>query len=87
MTDIACQGLNHMELGDKKLIVQRASVGANKSQQPTVPVPGVGLPTSLLSLSSGINDPTRVLMLLNMVTPEELEDDEEYQGLSVEGNM
>ena len=28
----ACAGLNNMQLGDKKLIVQRASVGAKTGQ-------------------------------------------------------
>lgn len=31
----ACAGLNGMQLGDKKLIVQRASVGAKNAQQVT----------------------------------------------------
>ena len=29
----ACAGLNGMQLGDKKLIVQRASVGSKNAQQ------------------------------------------------------
>ncbi|CAG8709716.1 14167_t:CDS:2, partial [Racocetra fulgida] len=31
VTDLACQGLNNMELGDRKLVVQRASVGSAKN--------------------------------------------------------
>ncbi|KAJ1888569.1 hypothetical protein LPJ66_008507 [Kickxella alabastrina] len=34
MTDIACQGLNGMELGDRRLVVQRASVGARGGANP-----------------------------------------------------
>lgn len=33
-----------------------------------------------LNLSSGAGPPTEVLCLMNMVTPEELEDEEEYEG-------
>ena len=39
----ACAGLNSMQLGDKKLIVQRASVGAKNAQ-------GVSCISSLCSL-------------------------------------
>ncbi|KAJ8254011.1 hypothetical protein COCON_G00206230 [Conger conger] len=80
-TDQAVAGLNGMQLGDKKLIVQRASVGA-KNANPTcimetpvtLQVPGLqGLQTS------GV--PTEVLCLLNMVMPEELVDDEDYEEI------
>ncbi|KAF9975701.1 U2 small nuclear RNA auxiliary factor 2 [Actinomortierella ambigua] len=33
ITDVACQGLNNMQLGEKKLVVQRASVGSNRQNQ------------------------------------------------------
>ena len=60
-----------MQLGDKKLIVQRASVGAKNSAAMNVApvqiqVPGMGVPT-------GPGQPTEVLCLLNMVTPDELQ--------------
>ncbi|XP_064606448.1 splicing factor U2AF 50 kDa subunit-like [Liolophura sinensis] len=75
VTDQACAGLNGMPLGDKKLIVQRASVGAKNAQNPVpLQVPG-------LNLSSGAGPPTEVLCLMNMVTPEELEDEEEYEDI------
>lgn len=76
MTDIACQGLNGMELGDKKLVVQRASVGANKFGVPTLPI----LPATILTGAAGPVEPTTVLLLLNMVTAEELVNDDDYQG-------
>ncbi|KAI9506338.1 hypothetical protein GGI25_002329 [Coemansia spiralis] len=50
VTDIACQGLNGMELGDKRLVVQRASIGARggnqpqRSQQPQQPHQNSGYP-------------------------------------------
>ncbi|RIB08577.1 hypothetical protein C2G38_1982616 [Gigaspora rosea] len=77
VTDLACQGLNNMELGDRKLVVQRASVGSAKNT-------GVAsvLPSSVLIPSgNGEMIPTTVLQLLNMVTPEELVDDEEYEDI------
>ena len=64
-----------MELGDRKLVVQRASVGAKQG----LDIP-VGLPLSFVPLVVKDEEATRVLQLMNMVTPEELEDDEEYQG-------
>ncbi|XP_054282102.1 splicing factor U2AF 50 kDa subunit-like isoform X1 [Macrosteles quadrilineatus] len=79
MTDQAIAGLNGMQLGDKKLIVQRASVGAKNTvlgqQLPvTIQVPGLNL--------AGTSGPaTEVLCLLNMVTPEELKDEEEYEDI------
>lgn len=79
VTDQACAGLNGMQLGDKKIIVQRASVGKNLgggANQMQMQVPG--LDVSDLA-SAGV--PTEVLCLLNMVTPEELEDEEEYDDI------
>lgn len=72
-----------MQLGDKKLIVQRASVGAknaNSNSQQAAPVqiqvPGL----SMLHSSSG-GPATEVLCLLNMVTPDDLRDEEEYEDI------
>ncbi|CAF3731926.1 unnamed protein product [Rotaria sp. Silwood1] len=77
VTEAAIQGLNGMQLGDKKLIVQLASVGAKN--MPGVPgAIGVQLPgVNLLAPSVA----TEVLCLLNMVTEEELRDDEEYEDI------
>uniref|UniRef100_A0A8C7WIS0 U2 small nuclear RNA auxiliary factor 2b n=1 Tax=Oncorhynchus mykiss TaxID=8022 RepID=A0A8C7WIS0_ONCMY len=84
ITDRAIAGLNGMQLGDKKLLVQRASVGAKNAaltgmnQTPvTLQVPGL-MPTSMASLG-GL--PTEVLCLMNMVAVEELLDDEEYEEI------
>ncbi|CAM4773999.1 unnamed protein product [Rotaria magnacalcarata] len=77
VTEAAIQGLNGMQLGDKKLIVQLASVGAkNMPGMPGaigVQLPGVNLLAPTVS--------TEVLCLLNMVTEEELRDDEEYEDI------
>ncbi|TRZ01210.1 hypothetical protein DNTS_028711 [Danionella cerebrum] len=84
ISDQAIAGLNGMQLGDKKLLVQRASVGSKNttlmgiSQTPvTLQVPG--LMNSSMSQMGGI--PTEVLCLMNMVAPEELLDDEEYEEI------
>ncbi|XP_014032943.1 splicing factor U2AF 65 kDa subunit isoform X3 [Salmo salar] len=84
LNDQAIAGLNGMQLGDKKLLVQRASVGAKNAaltgmnQTPvTLQVPGL-MPTSM-ALLGGL--PTEVLCLMNMVAVEELLDDEEYEEI------
>ncbi|XP_064204103.1 splicing factor U2AF 65 kDa subunit-like isoform X3 [Anguilla rostrata] len=84
LNDQAIAGLNGMQLGDKKLLVQRASVGAKNAaltsinQTPvTLQVPG--LMNSSVVQMGGL--PTEVLCLMNMVAPEELLDDEEYEEI------
>lgn len=84
ITDTAIAGLNGMQLGDKKLIVQRASVGkpneevggsvATANAPVTLQVPG-------LHQAQGGNNATEVLCLMNMVTEAELIDDEEYEDI------
>lgn len=76
-----------MELHDKKLIVQRASVGARagplSGTNPAVlapvqlQVPGL----ATMSLNAVPQQPTEVLCLMNMVTVEELENDEDYDDI------
>lgn len=67
-----------MELGDKHLRVQKASIGHTQ-------VSGLEMGVNAMSMlagttSSGLED-GRVLQLLNMVTPEELIDNEDYEGM------
>ena len=72
-----------MALGDKKLIVQRASVGAkNPLLEQVLMAGGASLPISVpgLQIDGSSQNATEVLCLMNMVTKEELEDDEEYEG-------
>lgn len=76
-TDQAIQGLNGMQLSDKRLIVQRASVGA-KNVQTNVPVQ-VQVPG--LQVTQGPGPATEILCLMNMVVPEELMDEEEYEDI------
>ncbi|KAJ1654369.1 hypothetical protein IWQ61_005684 [Dispira simplex] len=98
LTDIVCEGLNGMSVGDRHLVVQRADVGSRQhrtgydtggSLQSHRSISLGGYPAQLPpTLSAAINDgtpratqPTTVLQLLNMVTPEELANDEEYQDI------
>ena len=75
-----------MQLGDKKLVVQRASVGAAKtisgSEAGEMVVTNVPMPINIpgLQVAGMAQATTEVLCLMNMVTNEELEDDEEFEG-------
>lgn len=71
-----------MALGDKKLVVQRASVGAKNPLLEQALMSGVSLPINIpgLQIEGSSQEATEVLCLMNMVTKEELEDDEEYEG-------
>uniref|UniRef100_A0A0N5BM49 Splicing factor U2AF subunit n=1 Tax=Strongyloides papillosus TaxID=174720 RepID=A0A0N5BM49_STREA len=77
LTDQAIAGLNGMELEDKKIIVQLACTGA---KNPTTDSSG-NTPLSGIDLSQGAGPVTEILCLLNMVTEEELRDDEEYEDI------
>ncbi|OPJ89940.1 splicing factor U2AF subunit [Patagioenas fasciata monilis] len=83
VTDQAIAGLNGMQLGDKKLLVQRASVGAKNATLSTINQTPVTLQVpGLVGTAVTVGGhPTEVLCLLNMVLPEELLDDEEYEEI------
>lgn len=76
-TEVAVQGLNSMELGDRFLKVQKASIGITQ-------VAGVEMGVNAMSMLAGTtsndSEVTRVLQLLNMVTPDELMSDDDYEG-------
>ncbi|PWN39513.1 hypothetical protein IE81DRAFT_23355 [Ceraceosorus guamensis] len=88
LTEVACAGLNEMELGDRKLVVQKASsqsggrnvnpMGATGSNMAPLGAPGAGGLTLPSAAANGTGEPTRAMTMLNMVTPKELEDDTEY---------
>ena len=82
VTDVAIQSLSGMELGDKYLVVQRASVGAKPGQPP---IPGltdyVEIPKPILPAGEDHTDDARILLMLNMVVPEDLADDQEYADI------
>ncbi|MCJ1391696.1 hypothetical protein MMC18_004561 [Xylographa bjoerkii] len=78
VTDIAVEGLNGMELGDKHLKVQRASIGVTQASGLEM---GVNAMSMLAGTTSNDLEEGRVLQLLNMVTPEELIDNEDYEEI------
>lgn len=77
ITEQAIAGLNGMQLGDRRLIVQRSIAGVRNlvaSQLPVLQVPG--FPVDVTKSKA-----TEVLCLLNMVLPSELTDDDEYDDI------
>ncbi|KAM0745828.1 hypothetical protein T439DRAFT_350972 [Meredithblackwellia eburnea MCA 4105] len=89
ITEVACQGLNGMELGDRFLVVQRAAIGASAAKRDGAAGGGsdFGPPSSsitapsILAASSGEGQPTKVLQILNMVAIDELTNDEDYADI------
>ncbi|KAL3481663.1 hypothetical protein BJX99DRAFT_218094 [Aspergillus californicus] len=77
-TTIAVQGLNGMELGDRHLKVVRASIGQTQATGLDM---GVNAMSMFAKTTSQDLESTRVLQLLNMVTPEELMDGEDYEEI------
>ncbi|OVA00566.1 RNA recognition motif domain [Macleaya cordata] len=96
VTDIACAALNGLKMGDKTLTVRRAtaSSGQAKDQENILQqaqqhiaiqkmvlqaggnLPGVGMTTGM-----GIEVPTKVVCLTEVVNADELRDDEEYNDI------
>ncbi|MBE3041837.1 hypothetical protein IMZ48_04500 [Candidatus Bathyarchaeota archaeon] len=77
VTDIAIQGLNGMELGEKRLRVGRASIGIKQ-------VSGIDMGVDAMSMLAGTtatdSEESSVIQLLNMVTADELMDNDDYEG-------
>ncbi|KIK12549.1 hypothetical protein PISMIDRAFT_434333 [Pisolithus microcarpus 441] len=70
--------LNGMELGDRYLVVQRASVGA-KPGMPNLPYDQFPeIPRPIMPAGENSTADARILLMLNMVVPEDLMDDQEY---------
>ena len=81
-TENAIKGLNSLEIGGKNLIVQRASIGKNPlahgGMLTTMHIPGADIG----DLKNNINeDSCPVLCLSNMVTIEDLENEEDYEDI------
>ncbi|KAG5647819.1 hypothetical protein DXG03_007742 [Asterophora parasitica] len=85
VTDVAIQSLNGMELGDRFLVVQRASVGAKPGTPGMIPnlpydqFPEI--PRPIMPAGSDSTADARILLMLNMVTTDDLVDDAEYGDL------
>jgi len=81
VTDVAIPALSGMTLGDRQLVVQRASVGAKAGQPgfPDLPYEQFpAIPRPIMPAGDVSENDERVLLMLNMVTPDDLIDDEEY---------
>lgn len=78
-TEVAIKALDNMELGENHLRVRKASIGITQ-------VAGVEMGVNAMSMLAGTtstdSEVTRILQLLNMVTPEELMDNDDYEGMS-----
>ncbi|OJJ41791.1 hypothetical protein ASPWEDRAFT_99650 [Aspergillus wentii DTO 134E9] len=77
-TSIAVEGLNGMELGDRHLKVVRASIGNTQASGLDM---GVNAMSMFAKTTSQDLETSRVLQLLNMVTPEELMDNDDYEEI------
>ncbi|CAI2349604.1 unnamed protein product [Caenorhabditis sp. 36 PRJEB53466] len=78
LTDQAIAGLNGMQLGDKQLVVQLAC--ANQQRHNTH-LPNSASAIAGIDLSQGAGRATEILCLMNMVTEEELRNDEDYEEI------
>ncbi|KAI9509119.1 hypothetical protein F5148DRAFT_1189848 [Russula earlei] len=80
-TDVAITALSGMTLGDRQLVVQRASVGAKAGQPdfPDLPYEQFpAIPRPIMPAGDVSESDARVLLMLNMITADDLVDDEEY---------
>ena len=73
----ALETLNGMDVGGKKLKVTKACIGPTQVANFDI---GITAISGLASQTSNEADASSVLQLLNMVTPEELLDNDDYQG-------
>jgi splicing factor U2AF subunit len=82
VTDVACEGLHGLELGDNRLIMQRAATMAAQLTGGAMPIANPILPIEILGGASlKQSRPTKILLLLNMVTEEELGSDSIFEGI------
>ncbi|KAK4127067.1 hypothetical protein N657DRAFT_640985 [Parathielavia appendiculata] len=77
VTNVAIQGLNNMMLGERALKVQKASIGITQVSGEL----SVNAMSMLAGTTSSDTEGSRVVQLLNMVTPEELMDNDDYEEI------
>ncbi|KAL2126822.1 hypothetical protein VTI74DRAFT_181 [Chaetomium olivicolor] len=77
VTNVAIQGLNNMMLGERALKVQKASIGITQVAGEM----GVNAMSMLAGTTSTDASASRVLQLLNMVTADELMDNDDYEEI------
>lgn len=76
VTQAAIRGLNGLQVGDRRIVVQIHDSAVNKNQNPTSVMADLGL-----GKKESIA-PTEVVVLLQMVTEGDLIDDAEYTGIT-----
>ncbi|XP_043715060.1 splicing factor U2af large subunit B-like isoform X21 [Telopea speciosissima] len=83
VTDIACAALNGIKMGDKTLTVRRANQGASqpKPEQESILLQAQQQVALQRLVFQGGALPTKVISLTEVVSPDELKDDEEYEDI------
>lgn len=77
VTSVAVEGLNGMDLAGNAIKVTHASIGFTQAAGLEM---GVNAMSMFAGTTSDNSEDGRVLQLLNMVTPEELIDNDDYEG-------
>ncbi|KAK6155807.1 hypothetical protein DH2020_010055 [Rehmannia glutinosa] len=84
VTDIACAALNGIKMGDKTLTVRRANQGTTqpKPEQESVLLHAQQqIALQRLMLAPSVTPATKVVCLTQVVTPDELKDDDDYEDI------
>ncbi|XP_043715041.1 splicing factor U2af large subunit B-like isoform X7 [Telopea speciosissima] len=83
VTDIVCAALNGIKMGDKTLTVRRANQGASlpKPEQESILFQAQQQVALQRLVFQGGALPTKVISLTEVVSPDELKDDEEYEDI------
>ncbi|XP_042508428.1 splicing factor U2af large subunit B-like isoform X2 [Macadamia integrifolia] len=83
VTDIACAALNGIKMGDKTLTVRRANQGASqpKPEQESILLQAQQQVALQRLVFQGGALPTKVICLTQVVSADELKDDEEYEDI------
>ncbi|KAI3458248.1 hypothetical protein Pfo_014911 [Paulownia fortunei] len=84
VTDIACAALNGIKMGDKTLTVRRANQGASqpKPEQESVLLHAQQqIALQRLMLAPNVTPATKVVCLTQVVTADELKDDDDYEDI------
>lgn len=79
LTDLVCDGLNGLEVEDSQLRVQRSTRNCPRIDLASV-IPEM-VPKTLLGPISTSVEPTRIVQVLNVLTLEDVQDDQEYEDI------
>ena len=81
VTETVIDGLNGMDVGDKTLKVEKANVGSFQSQHENILGGAMGAVGLLVTKVDNLAKPSRVIQFLNMVTSDDLTDNDEYEEI------